>query len=594
MSVCLNFLKGYLVLGCIFNIGLGIGAFVAAAYLNNLNQSFLVNGGVSAGKKYGVIGLFALGGVCCLIGLLGILAFWKKIKCFQFLFILFNTLFLIIFAAVLAALIYSQPFLNNLKNQNCQDISELQEAESLFSQKLYPAFCKYTTTTVCPCYVTDKSKWSSVDTSKIVFQLLPSSNDVKAVTECQYVSSYINGSQTEIDLLKAVEEQFNCTGICTTDVVYYFSDINRGPPSSSDGCFKPLKDLLLKIIGGVFIFVVISTVFSFLNVLFGFVNCCCAKYDNPQNQNQKQNPQNQQDLNSFEMSSRKPLNPSIQCNQYEDSLFINGLNHFKSNGWIIYISLFFVCFFFGLIGLIYAFTFAKCKWLAIITITFNLVLIGYFSTLIAAKTLTSSSISTHIGKSLNDCMNMPFFAQCQYLYTKSLAYWCQHSCPCAIKDPTIWEPFFWNNYVSNTGSPVNKFQECGAFETSYKLISGLSDSEFTYYTNFLIAVESQFQCSQMCSVAQIFTFSDVSNGKPNQDQPCYQQYLDFINSFVGSFNLIGVFGTSLSTVQLFLQLMHLFSKKKNRVTVQNNKAVSLPKSNHDESYIKNKAQKNVL
>ncbi|EAR89550.2 tetraspanin family protein, putative (macronuclear) [Tetrahymena thermophila SB210] len=288
------------------------------------------------------------------------------------------------------------------------------------------------------------------------------------------------------------------------------------------------------------------------------------------------------------------LAKSIQCSQYEDSLFINGLNHFKSNGWIIYISLFFVCFFFGLIGLIYAFSFAKCKWLVFITIILNLVLIGFFSTLIAAKTLTSSSIQTYIGSSLNDCMNQPFFAQCQSMYTKSLAYWCQHTCPCIIKDPTKWDPFFWNNYVTNTGNPVNTFQQCGAFDTLYKQSSGLSDSDFTYYTNFLIAVESKFQCSQMCSVSSIFTFSDVSNGKPNQDEPCYKSYLDFINSFVGSFSLIGAFGTSLSTVQLFLQLMHLIGYKKNKVNVQNNKSVSLPKSNHDESYIKNKAQKDVL
>ncbi|EAR89551.2 tetraspanin family protein (macronuclear) [Tetrahymena thermophila SB210] len=315
MSVCLNFLKGYLVLGCIFNIGLGIGAFVAAAYLNNLNQSFLVNGGVSAGKKYGVIGLFALGGVCCLIGLLGIIAFWKRIKCFQFLFILFNTLFLVIFAAVLAGLIYSQPFLNKLKNQSCDQITELKEADDLFTRQMKPYFCKLQTSSVCPCYVTDKSKWSSVDTSQIVFQPSSSSKDVKAVTECSYVSNQIQNSQTEIDLLKAVEEQFNCTGICSSDVIYYFSDINRGPPSSTSGCYKPLKDLLLKIIGGVFIFVVISTVFSFLNVLFGFVNCCCAKYDTPQNQNQDQNAQNQQDISSIQMSVRKPLNPQPQAQQ---------------------------------------------------------------------------------------------------------------------------------------------------------------------------------------------------------------------------------------------------------------------------------------
>ncbi|KAL4470293.1 hypothetical protein ABPG74_011904 [Tetrahymena malaccensis] len=315
MSACLNFLKGYLVLGCIFNIGLGIGAFVAGAYLNNLNSTFLVNNGVSAGKKYGVIGLFTLGGICCLIGLLGILAFWKKIKCFQFLFILFNTLFLIIFAVVLAGLIYSQPFLNKLKNQNCEQITELQDADNQFKQNLQPYFCRSLTSPYCPCYVTDTSKWNAADITSagIIFTQTSSSKDVKSVTECSYIETKVSGSQTEIDLLKAVEEQFNCTGICTSDIIYYFSDINRGPPSSSNGCFKPLKDLLLKIIGGVFIFVVISTVFSFLNVLFGFVNCCCAKYDNAQNQNQNQNPQNESNLSNIQMSQRQPLNPGQQA-----------------------------------------------------------------------------------------------------------------------------------------------------------------------------------------------------------------------------------------------------------------------------------------
>lgn len=82
MASCLDFLRGYLLIGCIFNVGLAIGAIVAGVFLSNLRKEFLVNDSADGIRNYVVIGLYVLGAVCALTGLLGIFAFWKKIRCF--------------------------------------------------------------------------------------------------------------------------------------------------------------------------------------------------------------------------------------------------------------------------------------------------------------------------------------------------------------------------------------------------------------------------------------------------------------------------------------------------------------------------------
>ncbi len=47
-----------------------------------------------------------------------------------------------------------------------------------------------------------------------------------------------------IDLLKNIEENFHCSGLCQSINIYVFSDVNNGVVENKGGCYEELRKFL--------------------------------------------------------------------------------------------------------------------------------------------------------------------------------------------------------------------------------------------------------------------------------------------------------------------------------------------------------------
>jgi len=82
MSKFFNFLRVYLMVGCLFDIALAVGCIIAGVFLSDLDNDLIPVDGAASVKKYVAIGFYVLGGICIVCGVIGMFAFWKKWKCF--------------------------------------------------------------------------------------------------------------------------------------------------------------------------------------------------------------------------------------------------------------------------------------------------------------------------------------------------------------------------------------------------------------------------------------------------------------------------------------------------------------------------------
>lgn len=80
MGVFAKIIKSYLLLGCLFDIALGIGLIVVGSLIKKTNDDLIPSDSKDI-KKYVFIGFLVAGVVTILTGLLGIYAFLKNKKC---------------------------------------------------------------------------------------------------------------------------------------------------------------------------------------------------------------------------------------------------------------------------------------------------------------------------------------------------------------------------------------------------------------------------------------------------------------------------------------------------------------------------------
>lgn len=85
------------------------------------------------------------------------------------------------------------------------------------------------------------------------------------------------GRQEDFDWMKVMEENFSCSGVCTSPGYYVFTDINRGFPD--DTCLNKLIDFtdsysyyVALVAGGIALYLLIT-------ILFACCLCCEAKKD---------------------------------------------------------------------------------------------------------------------------------------------------------------------------------------------------------------------------------------------------------------------------------------------------------------------------
>lgn len=89
--------------------------------------------------------------------------------------------------------------------------------------------------------------------------------------------------------MKALETTFGCTGICTGSYKYLFSDVDRGPTTSMNGCYTDLRNFIDNLITNSQIIAIVGTVLFFLNLVLSCCLICHPKkkdfYDNNESNN---------------------------------------------------------------------------------------------------------------------------------------------------------------------------------------------------------------------------------------------------------------------------------------------------------------------
>ncbi|EAR89548.2 tetraspanin family protein, putative (macronuclear) [Tetrahymena thermophila SB210] len=124
----------------------------------------------------------------------------------------------------------------------------------------------------CPCNIQNKSQWSPADQEILSTYNGISSTGTNSVDDCVIFQQELNGNSDEVQFLKLIEETFECTGICKGDIIYYFSDINRGPTDTTQGCYIQIRDFIFHWLGLCHIYSIIAFSIELASTIFTFIN----------------------------------------------------------------------------------------------------------------------------------------------------------------------------------------------------------------------------------------------------------------------------------------------------------------------------------
>ncbi|KAL4470297.1 hypothetical protein ABPG74_011908 [Tetrahymena malaccensis] len=277
MSACLNFVRFYLVLGAIFNILIGVACFVIATYVKNLNNDLLVIDRIKSSQKSIYIIMYIVGGLSVISSITAIYGFFKHNKFLQAKFIFLNVIYFLFFGAAFAFYVYGKTYIDDQLSLNNCTIGPLKSANDLFTnaQKLWCQTLIVSGQTVgCPCNITDKTQWSATDQAKLLTYNGISSTGTINIEQCQQFQSEISNYTSEANFLKLIETTFDCTGVCTGDIIYYFSDINRGPTGTAQGCYPQIRIKIYDWLKLIYIYTIIAAGITLANVIFAFIHCC--------------------------------------------------------------------------------------------------------------------------------------------------------------------------------------------------------------------------------------------------------------------------------------------------------------------------------
>ncbi|EAR92232.2 tetraspanin family protein (macronuclear) [Tetrahymena thermophila SB210] len=286
------FLKFYLIFGSFCNVLLGIACIILSSQAAKIDENLFPEQDQKNYKKDFCIALYVLGGVTIGVGAVGFYSFIRKQKCLQSIFIIFNIIYCAAFSAIFGITIYVQNYINKqMTDSYCQQ-GELGDYNTVF-QQLQSVWCNIDLTNLsgsvtCPCLATNLSQWTTeelklINSSKQAFRQDSNWIPIPTTTilECNFFIQQIAEQKAkEVTLLKAIESNFECTGICTGDLVYYFNNINSGRPANSNGCYSQIRQKLTDWAQYIYIISIIIACFSFLNILFALINCCIGSKQN--------------------------------------------------------------------------------------------------------------------------------------------------------------------------------------------------------------------------------------------------------------------------------------------------------------------------
>ena len=275
----------------------------------------------SLGYKFIGYIVIACGSVLIIISLVGFFGAWKEKKVLLAIFIIFSILIGFLLIALGAVLIYARQMSDDyLKTeQDCIDNFESADEGCTYAgNAMCHLYCpckaanayietlreNYKNETIekqiyayedigaetivdCdPCIEADKYKdeaseaISESDYNNLVEWVQENLNmnisEDCSVTTSEYKDKYFTSDMRKyFPLLRWVEKSFDCSGLCTPQEVYLFSDADNGEPDGS--CRQELNDWVQE---NFVTFGVISIIFGAYMVLVVFFSCticCCSK-----------------------------------------------------------------------------------------------------------------------------------------------------------------------------------------------------------------------------------------------------------------------------------------------------------------------------
>lgn len=259
MCLPIGFLKTIVGISCILTLALGVIAIICGAtlgkdevFVSDVENSRKIIMGVTIG-----FGVFLI-----VLAVFGFIGACKKSSLCLTLYNIGIAIFFVIFLAIAIAafVVFKKYSSDDIQSMNlCKDQSWLQTLDN-YATEGNRLLCSG----ACPCGANSTTTWvitnSSLDTI--------SGGPVK-VQDCP---NYNYSNNNDVNVMKYLEEKFDCAGVCTTSTYYVFSDLNRGQPT--DECSQKLMDTLLKYSKQIGAVTIVIAVVLLLIMVFSCCLCC--------------------------------------------------------------------------------------------------------------------------------------------------------------------------------------------------------------------------------------------------------------------------------------------------------------------------------
>jgi ABC-type transport system involved in multi-copper enzyme maturation permease subunit len=314
-SKCLKLL---IFLGCIVLLGVGAVLIWAGYYISKL--TFLDSLDIDYIQTAWII-IIVCGCVSIAISILGFFGAWKDKSLLLGIFIVFGFIISLILIAFGAALIYARTFSEDYLGTEKKCLDHFEDADEgcdLAGIAMCHLYCpckadnkyidelriKYLNDSVenqiyaykdigaenikeCnPCIEADRytqnySDAIDYDQYQDLVDWVDNNIGVDISSDCsvtaeEYKDKYFDSSVRKyFPMLKWVENTFDCSGLCTPQEVYLFSDADNGEPSGS--CREELNDWIQEKFLQFGIISIIFGIYLLAVVMFACCICCCCK-----------------------------------------------------------------------------------------------------------------------------------------------------------------------------------------------------------------------------------------------------------------------------------------------------------------------------
>lgn len=280
-------LKFFIFVACILMLGMGAVLIWSGYSLQNSVFMELIN------VSYAGYIIIACGAALILISFFGCIGAWKRKKFLLFIYILIGILIGILLIAFGAVCLYARSLINDYLGDQQKCLDQFESIEDSITETVDNMCTLY-----CPCYATDDyaisqisdPTYATVDGGTVdilhcdpclampdvsqsdkdaIISWVQTNLDITisetdcSITASEFTDNFFSGTTKYLALLKWIEESFSCSGFCTAQKFYLFSDINNGKPGG--GCLTEMHDWVME---NFLIYGIISIIFGIYLVIF--------------------------------------------------------------------------------------------------------------------------------------------------------------------------------------------------------------------------------------------------------------------------------------------------------------------------------------